>query len=70
MVTNGVNGIVFDDRPMNAMIDGIMENSLLRLYRENPEEYQAQVDEWEAENGRKIGEATTEEMALREAAWA
>ena len=58
--------VVFDDEPFNAYLDEIVENSLLKGYKNNPQKYQKQVDEWEKERGRKIGEPTPEELKLRE----
>ena len=69
-VTHGVDGIVLDDGPFDAWIDGIVEAALMKAQEENPEKTTRAIREFEAEHGRKIGEATPEEIAYRESAWA
>ena len=64
------NTITLDDRPFDAYLDGIVEDVLIEALRKDPndEATKRQVAEFEAEIGRKIGDATTEELALRASA--
>ena len=56
---------IIDDGPFWAAMDAIEEQSLINCYAKDPKKYQKQVDEWENERGRKIGEPTDEEIELR-----
>jgi hypothetical protein len=55
--------IILDDAPFDAMIDGIVEDALIKSGNKE------QIAEFEKEIGRKIGTASPEELELRKKAW-